>query len=239
MKVSDHVQLGGSRKSTIQSNHHEKTEDVPSRPSSVASSFKHQPHSRTTSVSTLRDTPVQRVHPTFKPVPNPYGDHQSVRVVKNVREFVTIFGATHKTPPPTPLAGIPRLSNSCARSPIADDTFHPVVKDHSVQSSRKSSVASIGQGVQINKAASRKSTVSSCQSSRKSTASNIHDAVIIGGNVAAPRSRQSTITQDNVNEHYDSDTTELIHVADMRRLFENFGPAHLPEYASAPTAYIH
>ncbi|ULT80855.1 hypothetical protein L3Y34_011023 [Caenorhabditis briggsae] len=236
-KVSEHVQLGGSRKSTIQSghhhhhHHHENHNDVPSRPSSVASSVHHQPHSRTSTVSTVRGAPIQRV----QPIQNPYGDHQSVRVVKNVREFVNVFGATHVVPPPTPLAGIPRLP---PRSPISHETFQPHCE--SVKSSRKSSVVSIGNGVQINNAA-RKSTCSSVTSSRKSSVSSVNGPVIVGGNVVcpAPRSRNATLTQENVHDHYEGEHTDLIHVADMRKLFENYGPAHLPEYASSPYAYIH
>ncbi|UMM40164.1 hypothetical protein L5515_016903 [Caenorhabditis briggsae] len=236
-KVSEHVQLGGSRKSTIQSghhhhhHHHENHNDVPSRPSSVASSVHHQPHSRTSTVSTVRGAPIQRV----QPIQNPYGDHQSVRVVKNVREFVNVFGATHVVPPPTPLAGIPRLP---PRSPISHETFQPHCE--SVKSSRKSSVVSIGNGVQINNAA-RKSTCSSVTSSRKSSVSSVNGPVIVGGNVVCPtpRSRNATLTQENVHDHYEGEHTDLIHVADMRKLFENYGPAHLPEYASSPYAYIH
>lgn len=190
-------------------------------------------------MSTVRGAPVQRVTPTVQHhvIHNPYGDHQSVRVVKNVREFVNVFGATHVVPPPTPLAGIPRLP---PRSPISHETFQP--QCDSVKSSRKSSVVSIGNGVQINNAA-RKSTCSSVTSSRKSSVSTVHGPVIVGGNVVcpAPRSRNATLTQENVHNHIHdhSDEHELIHVAEMRKLFENFGPAHLPEYASSPYAYIH
>ncbi|EFO89785.1 hypothetical protein CRE_07510 [Caenorhabditis remanei] len=204
----------------------------------LALSRYHQPHSRTSTVSTVRGAPIQRVQPTIQPVVhNPYGDHQSVRVVKNVREFVNVFGATHVVPPPTPLAGVPRLP---PRSPISHETFQPHQECESVKSSRKSSVVSIGNGVQIHNAA-RKSTCSSVQSSRKSTVSSVKGPVIVGGNVVcpAPRSRNGTLTQENVHDHYDGEQTDLIHVADMRRLFENYGPAHLPEYASSPYAYIH
>lgn len=162
---------------------------------------------------------VSGVQPTVQQSHNPYGDHQSVRVVKNVREYVTVFGATHVVPPPTPLAGVPRLPYS-PRSPISQETFQPAIHDdcHSVKSSRKSSVvAPIGNGVQIGNVSveyrsannfsdlqgSRKSTCSSVTSSRKSTVSTVHahEPVIVGGNVVVPRSRQSTLTKDNV-EHY-------------------------------------
>ncbi|CBX53322.1 ZM domain-containing protein [Caenorhabditis elegans] len=243
-KVSEHVQLGGSRKSTIQSGHHhhhhhdhENRNDVPSRPSSVANYVKHQPHSRTSTVSTVRGAPVQRVNPTVQQhvIYNPYGDHQSVRVVKNVREFVNVFGATHVVPPPTPLAGVPRLSQ---RSPISHETFQPHDECNSVKSSRKNTLVSVGKGIQINDAP-RKSTCSSVASSRSSSVSTVSAPILVGGNIAVPtpRSRNATLTQENVHEHDQYD--DLIHVADMRKLFENYGPAHLPEYASNPSAYIH